>query len=792
MVGGIRKPVDGSVFWRGPSRSRVLTVAAVAVILALGLFAQPVAAVTTSITLTPNVGPPTTKVTVTGAGFGVSETVKVYFSAAQVATLPSTITTTSTGTFTASFTVPKTALPGSYPVKATGTPSGLSATYNFLVRTDWARFHFDPANSGYNPYENTLAPANVSGLKPAWTASPAIASVGSSPAVAGGVVYVLSTNGKLYAYSADGTTGCTGTPPTKTCPPLWTGTAGVGSSAAVSSPTVAGGVVYVGSGYNLYAFTAGTSPSNCSGTPKTCPPLWTAATNFYVASAPVVAGGVVYVTSRDNNVYAFNAGTSPSNCTKTSASGSGSSVTYMSNNLTDTSKSWLGNQWTNATVSVNGGAEMGIASRNDAHTITLAAPWSGGTPTAGSAYRVTITTCPALWKGPVTGGNTSTSPAVAGGVGSQVVYVGSGYHLYAFNAGTSPSNCYGTPPMKTCPPLWTAATDGISSSAPAAVGGVVYIGAGFSFYAFNAGTSPSNCTKTSVSGSGSSVTYMSNNLTDTSKSWLGNQWTNATVSVNGGAEMGIASKNYAHTIILAAPWSGGTPTAGSAYSVTITTCPALWTGGITSGATGIQASPAVANGFVYESSSDGKLYAFTAGSNPPNCFITGTPHKKTCPALWTAAGGGGAQSSPAVADGVVYSGNSGQYLYAFSASGTTKCTKTNVSGSGSGVTYGSYTLADTSKSWLGNQWINATVSVNGGAEMGIASRNDAHTITLAALWGGGTPTAGSAYSVTITTCDPLGTMKTGSNKYTYSSPAVANGMVYIGTWYGAGLYAFGL
>ncbi len=125
---------SGSVFQRG--RSRYLTVAVVGAVLAFGLLAQPAAAVTTSITLSPNVGPPTTKVTVTGAGFGASETVNVYFSAAQVATVPSTITTTSTGTFTASFTVPTSALPGKHAVMATGQTSLLSASQYFLVRTN--------------------------------------------------------------------------------------------------------------------------------------------------------------------------------------------------------------------------------------------------------------------------------------------------------------------------------------------------------------------------------------------------------------------------------------------------------------------------------------------------------------------------------------------------------------------------------------------------------------------------------------------------------------------------------
>ena len=146
---------------RGRAWSRVLAVAAVGMLLALGLFAAPVGAVTVSITLKPAAGPPTSAVTVTGAGFGASETVAVDFSAAQVATA----TTSSAGTFSATFTVPASALPGRHPVTATGQTSGLSATLNFLVRTDWPQFHFDPASTGFNPYENVIGPSNVSQLK---------------------------------------------------------------------------------------------------------------------------------------------------------------------------------------------------------------------------------------------------------------------------------------------------------------------------------------------------------------------------------------------------------------------------------------------------------------------------------------------------------------------------------------------------------------------------------------------------------------------------------------------------
>jgi len=59
--------------------------------------------------------------------------------------------------------------------------------------------------------------------------------------VAGGVVYV-GANASLDAFSAAGTTGCSGTP--KTCTPLWTGTSN--GNATFSSPALANGVVYEG------------------------------------------------------------------------------------------------------------------------------------------------------------------------------------------------------------------------------------------------------------------------------------------------------------------------------------------------------------------------------------------------------------------------------------------------------------------------------------------------------------------------------------------------------------------
>jgi hypothetical protein len=102
---------------------------------------------------------------------------------------------------------------------------------------DWPQFRNVPTHSGYNATETTLSPSNVDALGVAWTATTG-AAIWSSPAVANGVVYVGSSDGKLYAYAVGCNSGG------GTCSPLWTATTGSGVE---SSPAIANGVVYVGS-----------------------------------------------------------------------------------------------------------------------------------------------------------------------------------------------------------------------------------------------------------------------------------------------------------------------------------------------------------------------------------------------------------------------------------------------------------------------------------------------------------------------------------------------------------------
>jgi PQQ-like domain len=145
--------------------------------------------------------------------------------------------------------------------------------------------------------------------QPLWTTA---ANIGySAPAVANGVLYAIGED-TLDAFSANGTTNCSGSP--TTCAPLWTATLDTSPSfVSTVSPTVSSGVVYAQSGnFNLDAFDAG-GVTDCSGTPKTCTPLWTA-TN---AGLDAVANGIVYgETTSNNQLSAFDAG-GVTNCSGT-------------------------------------------------------------------------------------------------------------------------------------------------------------------------------------------------------------------------------------------------------------------------------------------------------------------------------------------------------------------------------------------------------------------------------------------------------------------------------------------
>jgi outer membrane protein assembly factor BamB len=278
--------------------------------------------------------------------------------------------------------------------------------------------------------------------------------IGSSPAVVNGVVYIGSDS--LYAFDAAGNTNCSGTP--KTCAPLWTGPTG---GDVFSSPAVSNRVVYVGSiGGNVSAFDdAGNT--NCSGTPRTCAPLWTDRTGSgtfpgdAVVSSPAVINGVVYIGDFLGNVSAFDA------AGNTNCSGTPKVCQPL----------WA------AGVGTNGGTASSPAVVNGTVYIGDECNLQGNPPqpvcnNPPHFYAINATTGARSWTAIGSAAAVSTSPAVANGV----VFVGSGDgNLYAFDAAGS-IDCSGTPTF--CSPPWTGGTGRGSGSSPAIANGKVYVGSG--------------------------------------------------------------------------------------------------------------------------------------------------------------------------------------------------------------------------------------------------------------------------------------------------------------------------
>ncbi len=132
--------------------------------------------------------------------------------------------------------------------------------------------------------------------------------INSSPAFVDGLVIASSLNGHVYAvdaktgkqqwdfrtagerrFSAQGIHG--GQPHTEVMPDPF--------DVFLSSPTVVGGTVYIGSGdHNVYALDAHTGALQ-----------WKFATGNVVHASPAVSNGVVYIGSWDRNMYALNAST---------------------------------------------------------------------------------------------------------------------------------------------------------------------------------------------------------------------------------------------------------------------------------------------------------------------------------------------------------------------------------------------------------------------------------------------------------------------------------------------------
>jgi hypothetical protein len=291
-----------------------------------------------------------------------------------------------------------------------------------------------------------------------------------SPVVANGILYVpgygdglaLSSGGAyVAAFDAAGTTDCSGTP--VVCVPMWTTNGAPESTGNSGSPAIANGVLYLANG-TLYAFDAAGS-ANCSGTPKVCAPLWTAAMpGGPTYSAPAVADGVVYVGTSLSGLYAFDAAGS-ANC---SAAATAKTCAPL----------WTASipSGVDGTPAVAGGVVY-VASGGTLSAFAAARPQN--CPGTGAAR--TCTREP-LWTSAASNRAAVASPTVANGV----VYVSSIGGVYGYDAAGS-LKCPVSDTAKTCSPLWSASPGYVTTGSPAVVNGVLYIdeaGAG-TIYAYS-------------------------------------------------------------------------------------------------------------------------------------------------------------------------------------------------------------------------------------------------------------------------------------------------------------------
>ena len=301
----------------------------------------------------------------------------------------------------------------------------------------------------------------------------------SSPAIARGAVYGIADSGTpgsakvLRAYDAAGTTACAGSPPI--CQPLWTGLLGDGTI-NVSPPAIAGGNVYLTAAtYDTYAVLAfdADGQQGCAGDPKVCQPLWTATlgeTAPYISDgrrSPSVADGRVFVSGYDNAVHVFDAAGQAACSGSPKQCGELWTAAVPLNCIDPSNFSVCGV----STPAVSGGHIYVSASGSGDTGGVYVFDASGMSSCSGSPK-----VCAPLWR--TNGGGSIEPPAVANGV---VLAVGespvdSSSRLRAFDA-AGVRGCSGTPTI--CAPQWQSTTTfinlrGLTVRAPVVAKGVVY------------------------------------------------------------------------------------------------------------------------------------------------------------------------------------------------------------------------------------------------------------------------------------------------------------------------------
>jgi len=292
---------------------------------------------------------------------------------------------------------------------------------------DWPHFRFDEGHTGFNPFEQALDVHSVRTLELAWQAQLGRLVDFSSPAVVGDLAYIASSDGRLWAWHRE---GCGQSLCLK---PAWrSGSLGQ----IIDSPTVSGGIVYVGSQTNAHSNDGRLNAFDAGGCGHAvCAPLWQgdAGKDSVLESSPTVADGVVYVGAFDGRLYAFD------------AQGCGGASLCQ--------PLWTGKTGGSieSTPVVAGGRVYVGSDDGRLHVF--------------DAHGCGAARCRALWTGRLDSAVFSSSPAIANGI----VYVVSQHAVSAFDA----AGCGG----ERCEPLWQAVDEvQFFNGSPAVAGGHVYVG----------------------------------------------------------------------------------------------------------------------------------------------------------------------------------------------------------------------------------------------------------------------------------------------------------------------------
>lgn len=280
---------------------------------------------------------------------------------------------------------------------------------------------------------------------PVWTGTNADAAY-TSPTLANGWLFAATGHGQLQAYDVARCAAAGGS-----CAPDWVAST---SGESNSSPAVSKGRVFIVDADGMFR----AYPAQCGTGGSTCSPIWSADIHTGTESSPAVANGVVYITTPDAQAYAFatDCGSGGAICDPLWHEQLTGGHTHASVAVTDTSVYFVTGHrilaysvacvasggdcsplWRSGRRYPNGGFASSPAIANGVLYIAI----QGVNQAAGKliAFKADCATngrtCEAIWRSPVLGGMTNSSPAVAHGM----VYVASnGGTFYAFGLPPAP------------------------------------------------------------------------------------------------------------------------------------------------------------------------------------------------------------------------------------------------------------------------------------------------------------------------------------------------------------------